>query len=502
MSARTHRSSRRKRRSKTGSGGANYWRYSMLVICVVSQFCTLLITWPVWQVRVDPPNLPMLSTAGFSLGWVMINSLILVLVKPKIGVGVHCALYAVACLFDQFRIQPQFFTHCLLMAAVAYDAGPRMGRWWLASLWLWSGIHKMLSTDWWGHVSWSLVSGLPIDLIPYHTTLAGLIAVSELSLGIMAIVRPKWAAIGCPILHVGIAIFLSPLGADMNYSVIPWNLSLAVVGWWILNHASRSQSAAGSLSASSPPLPKPNGWTAIAIVVLLVSPAGYYFGWTHLYAAHVLYSGGTPRGMITQKEGSRETIGWSELNVPFPQERAPLVQFFEATGQPGDKLHLADSRLTLADMYYILGDAGKAESIDRESFLDATIGNAAGNEVDRYCSVHDLALAGAKMLRREKNGPVYAIEFVPEYFESNQLHLLDGLPNIEELQFENTSITDADLNRLPVMPHLLAIGLEETDISDRGLAYLSRHPNLLIVLHRGSRITKAGLEKAGIPFDQ
>ena len=193
------------------------------------------MTWSLWQVRADVPHLPLWDgLPQFSFGWLMLGSLAVTLALPRGGSSLHAALLVAACAFDQLRSQPQFFCIAILLFTATHHEFTWLGRWFLATMWLWAGLHKFLSPDWHGEQAWLLSAQLGLAPERYYRALAVLVASFEIVLGLLAIGRPRWATWLCVALHLGIAVVLSPVLADWNATVIPWNLATASVGSWLL----------------------------------------------------------------------------------------------------------------------------------------------------------------------------------------------------------------------------------------------------------------------------
>ena len=438
--------------------------YALTVACVAAQAATLAITWPLWQVRDAPPNLPALELPQLPFGWLLALSLVAVLAHPRIGWRVHVAVLLASFVFDQFRVQPQVIGVAVLMVGVAEERAREVGRWYLVALWFWSGLHKYLSPDWFGPSSWNLLEAAGLEPGSWHGLFAYSVAIGELSLGLAAIVRPRWAAFGCIPLHVAIAALLAPWALDWNHSVIPWNLCIAAVGPWLLWN-----SASG--------LPRTAFGRCVA-TVLVVSPAGFYVGLVDGGLAHALYSDNQPRGLITSVAGLKPIDGWGELEVPFPYSRRSLRQYFALTAEPGAKLHVTDPRPWLADAYYLKSADGLAAKITRDWFLASGPEEVAGVEQDDARSVFALSRAGARMLKRTAESMIYAVEIPPDRYRPELLDHLHGLPNLEQLQLGGCPVADNDLRRLVGCDSLLGIGLGNTDVTDDGVEQLMELPKL------------------------
>ena len=217
----------------------------------LAQAIAIWITWPLWNVRTTGlPHLPVVAgLPQISFGWILLLTLALIPFRPRTGVWVHFVVMLVATLSDQMRAQPQFLATWILMVAATYQTGAALTRWFLASLWIWAGVHKLVSPDWMSHRSANMTDALHLDVESFSMLVAYSVALSEIVVGLLAWFKPRWAAFGCVALHVGIVIYLGPLFrgwddsvfpwklAAWNESVFPWNLATAVIGFWVLWNA-------------------------------------------------------------------------------------------------------------------------------------------------------------------------------------------------------------------------------------------------------------------------
>jgi hypothetical protein len=218
-------------------------------------------------------------------------------------------------------------------------------------------------------------------------------------------------------------------------------------------------------------------------VLLLLYPIGFYGGWVDHGFAGVLYSDNLPRGQITTREGTRSIRGWGALAVPFPNERRLLRQHFSAVAQAGEKLHLSDPRPWLDDQYFLMGPAGQARPIEAARFFASRPGEVAGIGLESRRSLFYLGRAGVRLLRATPQGPIYAAAFSPEQFAPEQIPLLKGLPNLEQLQCSETGIRNADLRHLQSLHRLTAIELFDTPVTVEGLQRLKNLPCLEYIGH-------------------
>jgi len=421
--------------------------------------------------------------------------LVLAGLLPKVGVAAHWIVLVAACCMDQFRLEPQFFGLAVLMLAyfdiggdkVGGAVGLRFARWYLVAMWIWTGTHKLLSSEWMGHISWGMVdeAGLPADQL--YLVFAIAVAATELTLGLLAWFRPDWAAWLCVAVHIGIAIFLSPLFTGMNYSVIPWNIGIACVGCWILLKTDSSDS--GQNRRVEP-------WEKATFAVLMLIPLGFYPGWIDRCFSHVMYSGNLPSGLITTEDGSVPFDTYPELAVPFPHERRLFRQYFALTAKPGDKLHVADPRSRLPDQYFVMLSSDP-RAISALEFYDVGVTEDelaadvfVGIGIDDRQSLFALSQAGVRMLKRTEQSMVYAVAFTPENFDRRLVSALKGLPNLQQIQFSGTEIRDSDLAELRTLRRLTGLGLDHTAVTDAGLGHLDDLPLLSYVESDGTTITK------------
>ncbi len=460
-------------------------RFCLLLLGMVCQMATVWITWPLWQTRTSIPHLPAVDLPQVSFGWMMMVSVGLVVFRPSWGIIAHWIVLVGASTLDQFRLQPQFFSIAILMTACVWEWGRIVARWHLASMWLWAGLHKLLSADWFGHASYWLVERL--DAESWYLTFAVAVALSEFGLGMLACFRPKWAAVACVPIHLGIVVFL--LMIDWNPSVIPWNLSMAATGCWVMWHTKDWRPT--------------HLWEVAVCIAWLVTPIGFFTGWVDHGFAAVLYSDSLPRGLITTKNGVHAIQGWGDLVVPFPNERRTLRIYFQQYAESGDKLHISDPRRMLNDQFFVLDRSRQAQPIDVDTFFSAQQSipgqqgdfspTVAGVGLDERRAVFALGKAGVRMLRAAPDQPIYAVAFTPENYDPDLLAQLQGLPNLTQIQLSDTSVQNSDLRYLLKLRLLIGIGLDRTNITDEGLRQLRELPLLQYIECEETKITERGL---------
>ncbi len=317
-------------------------------LVVAAQAATIVITWRLWTVRVDPPLLPAVDSPQFSPAIWLLGTLALTLALPGLGVALHFGLLVVAMLLDQTRMQPEVISLGLLLVGTLSSSTslqnsstvPRkdarlIGRMHLIALWFFAGFHKLLSPDYYtGVVPWMSGSSSPNHLITLQV-IGGLMALAEMSLGVMAVVPRlrRACAIAACVFHLLVTAWLA--GRHWNPAVWPWNVALAAAGpaliWpW-------RTSLVHDLRAAQ--------WPArVAATALLVTPVGYYFGLIDPYLAHCLYARNVPKAQLLTTGGQQEIDTWSALRVPLPPAHRIFEQYFQATALPSERLVIDDPR--------------------------------------------------------------------------------------------------------------------------------------------------------------
>lgn len=314
----------------------------LLVGC---QAVTLVVTWPLWQVRTMPPMLPAVSLPSFDMGWLLLASLAVILVRPRVGLILNSLIFIYAILIDQTRLQPEVVSLLLLMWGTLGDASAlAVGRGHLIALWIWAGANKLLSPLFMQSTAGWMLDGLLPSAPDWLRVNAGyLIGGAELAVGVLAIF-PRTRRLAGVIafgLHTGILLTLSPLGHNYNPAVWAWNFGLALAGLAFIG--SWREPMIGSLKVCK-------RWVVVLVLFLLVSPFGFYVGLLDAYLSHNLYSSNVPQAQTTALDPG---ITWQLLNVPLPPERRLFEAFFRQTCKVGDVMVIRDTR-----WWFVQQDAG------------------------------------------------------------------------------------------------------------------------------------------------
>jgi hypothetical protein len=300
------------------------------------QGATLLITWPLWQVHVSPPMLPVLALPRVDMGLVLLASLALVFVRASLGVALHATLLGYAVLLDQTRIQPQIVSQALLLWGTLPSPTARaVGRAHLVALWSWAAVSKLLSPAFLTTAGFSAFFALVPTALSWVRPAGGyLMALTELGAGVLAIFprTRRWAGTLAFILHAWIVVTMASVSWTWNQAVWPWNVALAFAGLALI---APWKEPLRQTICESPMLGR------FVIIGLLVSPAGWFVGITDAYLAHHLYSGDVPRARSTAL-GTGAT--WGAFRVPLPPEHRIFEQYFRLTCKAGDELTVTDAR--------------------------------------------------------------------------------------------------------------------------------------------------------------
>jgi hypothetical protein len=314
------------------------WYRAVVVAALV---VTVLITWPLWNVRSQPPLLPALPMPAIAFGSPLIVAAIGALFVPIPGAILVTLLTVAGMAADQTRMQPEFMAFpILLWGATALPDARLIARGFLISLWFYSGFHKLLSQSYLQHMGAGLIPALPLPgwdaMVP---ALVIGIALWEMGTAICAVVPPwrhysAWSALA---LHVGIVVALGLRPEQPNVAVWPWNLALAVSGFALIGPWNGTLLAcvrAASVLVKG------------ALLLLAIAPLGFYAGVTDAYFSHHLYTGAVSRATIQCPAGCLPeqdmNSTWSALKTPLPPESRLFRATFASTCRAGDVLKIED----------------------------------------------------------------------------------------------------------------------------------------------------------------
>lgn len=312
------------------------------IVVLACQALTIALTWPLWQVRASPlpPNLPLAaSLPQIPCGVLLLATLAIVVVTPRIGIALHAGALALAILLDETRFQPQVLSLALLLLATLPGSGARfVGLAHLIALWLWSGLHKLASPVYLAHGDLLVTQRFATFPESFARVLMVALAVFEVGLGVAACfarARP-FARVAGSLFHLAALAWLSPLVLGWNEAVWPWNVALAFSAWIVLG---RDAPLFSQQWRAAPRFAK------AVVVAELVVPAGFQAGIVPAPLAHALYCMNTPHANWHRPDGRVTHLHeLPELGVFLPATRHALAASFRARAQPGDWLVIYEQR--------------------------------------------------------------------------------------------------------------------------------------------------------------
>lgn len=327
---------------------------------VLAAAATVLLSWPLWQVRELPPNLPLLPLPGLPLGAGLLAALAVCLWRPAAGLAAYLALFTYGVLTDQSRLQPQFLTFAFLLGATLPGAsGLALARFHLVLLWFYAGLHKLLSVDFMAQSDPYLLRTMVGLWSPaVRAVFPWLVVLSECGAALLALAPRgrRLAVAAAVVLHLGILTTL--VRAGYNASVWPWNVLLALAAVLLILPWRRTLGQ--EWRAASRPL-------RLALVAMAVYPLTFYAGLADTYTAWSLYAANAPRGLVcdlsTAPPPARPGLGdeyvynhrdgrfrclrielGDVLGAPLPPIHRLFRAYFERTCHDGEFLLILERR--------------------------------------------------------------------------------------------------------------------------------------------------------------
>jgi hypothetical protein len=312
-------------------------------ILAVGFLASIAMTYPLWLtdrafplIPVDP-RIPALSFPFDLCALVGLVALLLTTIIVPSGIVATGAIALVGLLWaqDQNRIHPWGYFFVLIYGALAsLWITPRAFRkpsdtvtllqFIVFTIYAWTGLQKF-RVNYFMEVIPLLISSytsrtftIPLLLLLYATPLIEI----ALALGLLFRRTRRLSVLGLVLLHAGIIVMVSPLGRDENYSIVPWNLTMACVAvllFW------RSKTTLRAITFPA--------WTRTRIVffqLCVVLPLLGYFGLWNPYLSFSVYSGASAYGYAFFQESAvsnlppaiRTNLSLSEgglYQLPFDQ---------------------------------------------------------------------------------------------------------------------------------------------------------------------------------------
>jgi uncharacterized membrane protein YphA (DoxX/SURF4 family) len=323
----------------------------MRVALAAAFLLTLGLSWPLWGARESPPLLPLMPICqGTHFGFLIGLGLVVYVPCPRIGLLVTVASTLLACVADQARVQPQVLSLLFLMGgATGSQSGLFLARAHLVSLWLYAGLHKVLSAEYCQEFGPFLTQGLFSAEFSgrypgVHVPLALGAACTELALGV-SLFFPRIrrvSAVVVVLLHAGI-VYVLHRNDNWNTTVWPWNIALAVVGAGLI------VSWQGDMLSDTQ---RSSRRVSFAAIVTVLSPLLYYAGLMDAYLSHCVYSPNVPAAYIVTEKYRWQPLGvnnragpyWPTLGVSLSPTHRTFRQYCVAALKPGEIMVVKDGR--------------------------------------------------------------------------------------------------------------------------------------------------------------
>lgn len=316
------------------------WPWLCRGILVAAQVATVLVTWPSWHRHEVPPMLPLLPVPQVDVGVALLVTLMLVFLRPLVGMPLHALLLAYAFVADQSRMLPHTISLFLLTSAtVGRPEGAVIARGSIVSLWFFAGFHKLMSRDFFIETApWLLWNLAPNADGDWAMPLGIAIGATEMALAIGSLV-PAWrrtTAIAACMFHGGTVAVLS-LVMNWDPGVWPWNAALAAVApLLLLSWRGRGLGDCWPVAAR---------WARRVAVGLLVLPVGYWFGIVDAHFAHCLYSTNVPRAFVCNPFSRTDIrVICEQLGVQVPPAHRHFDRLFLGIGRAGEWMEVEDPR--------------------------------------------------------------------------------------------------------------------------------------------------------------
>jgi hypothetical protein len=290
--------------------------------------------------RANPPNLPALDWIP-QIDWrpILIVLAAVVIVIPRLASPVFVAALVAAMLGDQARIQPEVVSLAILMTLPAFGMrGVALSRYHLSAVWLWAGIHKILSVNW-----TSSSAGFIASLV--HQPHAGpvvavVLPAIEIGFGAASLVPRAWRYVAWGGFALHLAMTAGLLYGGWNEAVWAWNIALGVAA--LLLFRDRTPAAARWDWVSGP----------IGVAVL-ASPVLFYVGMLDGYFANNLYTNNSPVAAVCNSAYTACNFDpyntWERLSVPLPAEPRLYKQWFDLRCQSDEVLVITGRATVFTD---------------------------------------------------------------------------------------------------------------------------------------------------------
>jgi hypothetical protein len=317
---------------------------ALRVLIAVGFLASIAMTYPLWLtdrpfplIPADPriPTLPPPLDIGALLLLVTLLAVTVFVPSGMVAAGV-IGMVALLWAQDQNRIHPWGYFFVLVYGALAdLWIKPRERRrpsetvtllqFIVVAIYAWTGAQKLRLTY--------FTEIVPIILSSYtqppSIVLASLLYATPfievaLALGLLFHRTRRLSVIGLVLLHCGILVMVSPLGRNENYSIVPWNVTMACV---VILLFWRSKTTLRAIMLPS--------WTRTRVIFLqlcVVLPFLGYFGLWNPYLSFSVYSGASAHGYGFFQERAVPNLPTAIRSVVSPSEGGLYQLSFDRWG--------------------------------------------------------------------------------------------------------------------------------------------------------------------------
>lgn len=281
---------------------------ALRVLIAVGFLASIAMTYPLWLTERAFPLIPVdphlaAIPSPIDLGpLVLLVALLVTTIFIPSGLLAVSVIAVVALMWaqDQNRIHPWGYFFVLVYGALAdLWIKPREHRrpsetvtllqFIVVAIYAWTGLQKLRLTYFTEIVPVILSSYTqPPSLVTISLVYATPFIELALSLGLLFHLTRRLSVIGLVLLHCGILVMVSPLGRNENYSIVPWNVTMACV---VILLFWRSKTTLRAIMFPS--------WTRTRVIfwqLCVVLPFLGYFGLWNPYLSFSVYSGASAHG--------------------------------------------------------------------------------------------------------------------------------------------------------------------------------------------------------------
>ena len=317
---------------------------ALRVLIAVGFLASIAMTYPLWLTERAFPLIPVDPHLAALPSPIDLGSLLLLVVLLATTIFIPSGLLAVSVIAvvallwaqDQNRIHPWGYFFVLVYGALAdLWIKPRERRrpsetatlvqFIVVAIYAWTGLQKLRLTYFTEIVPIILSSYTqPPSIVTVSLLYATPFIEVALALGLLFHLTRRLSVIGLVLLHCGILVMVSPLGRNENYSIVPWNVTMACV---VILLFWRSKTTLRAIMFPS--------WTRTRVIFLqlcVVLPLLGYFGLWNPYLSFSVYSGASAHGYGFFQERALPNLPPAIRSIVSPSEGGLYQLSFDRWG--------------------------------------------------------------------------------------------------------------------------------------------------------------------------